>query len=648
MGEMLVSLCAPAKRLMAQFNYSVKFILISIIFIVPLVLSLALLQFEYSEEIRFTEKELEGLELVNQISVEQRKLAEALINGSSNFSSGLSSITQQLSELDAQPVSSRLNRYQQSLTQQDRNTSFSALIALNQSIADYSNLELDLELATSYLVTTLVETLPQAQAQVAKTADLARVVLNSGSFTPDTYIDLSNANQKLSLMIMNVDESLAVSLESNRQIAAQLANRWKSLKSELEAYKSMIQERILDPDSFEIQRDELNRVSLNTNQKLYEFESSLEPVLAEQLAQRIDSAVFKNRIIFTISLIAVLLAAYLFTGMYQSVIENIKRVVMGVHCIAEGKLSTRVSVEGRDEMRDIANDMNHMAENFENLVFRLSEAIRTLSESSLNLKSVTERTIDGVQKQKSGTDSISGSMSTLTQVASDVDELSERASESAINAVKEAQQGLTLVNGLQTVMKDMQNESSRSQEALNRLVEDSKDIGQVSSAINEIAEQTNLLALNAAIEAARAGEQGRGFAVVADEVRTLAQRTQAQTNQIHEIISKLQQATQDTRESMEQSREQMNLSVQEASVVGSALEQISQVVENIKLGNVEISELATQQSNVTRTVASKVEEIALISESTRLGAVETDQSADGLSHVVKTLQDELSTVQKGD
>ncbi len=195
-------------------------------------------------------------------------------------------------------------------------------------------------------------------------------------------------------------------------------------------------------------------------------------------------------------------------------------------------------------------------------------------------------------------------------------------------------------------MQEMQQESSRSQEALNRLVEDSKDIGQVSSAINEIAEQTNLLALNAAIEAARAGEQGRGFAVVADEVRTLAQWTQDQTNQIHEIISKLQQATQDIRVSMEQSREQMNLSVQEASVVGNALQQISQVIETINQSNTDISNLATQQSRVTQEVAGKVKEIAHVSESTRLGAQDTDQSADGLMHLVKTLEDELSTVQK--
>lgn len=150
MGDLLVSLCSPAKRLMAQFSYSIKFIVISLIFVVPLILSLALLQYEYSEEIRFTEKEIDGLSLIHRTSVEHRTLAEAVIKGQS-FNSALLD-TSAFTALGSNTVNKRLVTYKESLQKQDLNESFAALIQVTQSVADYSNLELDLALSTSYLV----------------------------------------------------------------------------------------------------------------------------------------------------------------------------------------------------------------------------------------------------------------------------------------------------------------------------------------------------------------------------------------------------------------------------------------------------------------------------------------------------------------
>ena len=651
MGEWLGKLCSPAKTLMSQFRYSIKFTIVSLIFLVPLTFSVFLLYYEYAGVIRFTKQELIGLELIEATSRELGVVSSAMIRhrteGDNKTESTIASRMRLLDELESDEAKKAFNAYKEVSDQGAPMDMFSALLVFKQAVADYSNLELDLELDTSYLISSLVSTLPKLQGQFVVTASYAAEVTQQGRFTADSFINLSNSNQALPDVINRVGHDLNVAYSANTELRNRLSNSWQTLEDNLNEYQSWVQTQILDPDSIQVEYQELIRRSETLNKELSAFGQSLLPILTELLDERVTDASMKNMFVMVISTIAVGLATYLFLGMYFSVTDNIKDVVMTVHCIADGDLTARIKVQGRDEMRAIAHDTNQMAENLELLVRRISGAIDTLSDSASSLKEVTQQTILGVDEQKSETDAISRSMQDLTVVATQVDENSATASESAMVAESEAQQGKQLVERLQSVMRDMQNESTRSQDALNRLVKDSKDIGQVSNGINEIAEQTNLLALNAAIEAARAGEHGRGFAVVADEVRTLAKRTQDQTGQIHDIISKLQQATQDTHTSMEQSREQMDLSVKESEVVGDALMRITDVIGTINTVSTQISSAATNQSRVTNEVADQVDHIANISESTKDGAENTNQSADQLLSLVETLRSELATLQKG-
>jgi len=632
-----------AQSVMAQFRYSTKFIIISIIFIVPLCLSLFTLLLELNKTTDFIEVETQGARALAIVEQEKQTASQAVVMATSHTSQlAMELIKTAITSVRSQDI---LSTYNNLGATQNSLTPFELLSELSQSIANDKNLELDQHLDSSYLITTLVHSLPQVHQQFLMTLLTAQQVVNSGSFTPDTYIGLSNANQKMVLLIDNVDASIQVSFGANDQFSEQLLNQWQALQSSLTRFKTTIDDKILNPDSIEISSNTLKQQSEALNDQIHAFFYLAQPVLMETLEARISEQKNKKALVLGISSLAIIVAIFLLWGML-SVINNLTQLQKTLHAVAEGDLSSRVKVQGRDEMQEIAKDANQMASSLELLVNNMSETINSLNTSVSQLKQVSVETLSGVEQQKSQTEQIAQSMEAMTSVAKHIDENAEHASQSAIKADEQAAQSQQLIQQLEGVMNDMQQESDQSQKALNKLIEDSRNIGQVSTAIDEIAEQTNLLALNAAIEAARAGEHGRGFSVVADEVRSLAQRTQVQTNQIHSIITTLQQATQDTQKSMELSQSRMYTSIKEVNVVGQALTTISGVITEINELNAQISQSATQQTQFTEQVANQVEDIANIGETTRKGAQETELSTAQLDNVVTHLQDSISKLQQ--
>ena len=243
----------------------------------------------------------------------------------------------------------------------------------------------------------------------------------------------------------------------------------------------------------------------------------------------------------------------------------------------------------------------------------MQNASNKLVSSSSELLDISEQNLSQLNDQQSETDLVSSAMSQMAATIQNVADNAGKAAAQAQEADNMASDSDEIVNQMVAAMRDLAQNVQKTSEAVQSVESHSQEIGSVLDVIRGIAEQTNLLALNAAIEAARAGEQGRGFAVVADEVRSLASRTQDSTEEIQVMIERLQQGTQESVADMERGREKAENTVSLAETAGQTLQQIAQAVSKINHANFEIASAAEEQGVVAKEVDSN---IAMVKEHT--------------------------------
>ncbi len=369
--------------------------------------------------------------------------------------------------------------------------------------------------------------------------------------------------------------------------------------------------------------------------------------LSEQLYQiQLDRRDVESAQARTFQLISTLLA--LLVGVIAAVIitrqitRPLQETLAVVERIASGDLTQNVTVTRRDELGVLQQGIARMGVTLRDLISGIRDGVTQIASAAEELSAVTEQTSAGVNSQKVETDQVATAMHEMTATVQEVARNAEEASQAAAAADGEAREGDKVVNEAIAQIERLASEVVRSTEAMSVLQQESDKIGSVMDVIKAVAEQTNLLALNAAIEAARAGEAGRGFAVVADEVRGLAQRTQKSTEEIEGLVAGLQNGTQQVSAVMNNSRALTDSSVALTRKAGASLENITRTVSNIQSMNQQIAAAAEQQSAVAEEISRSIINVRDVSEQTAAASDETAASSVELARLGGQLQQMVS------
>jgi len=394
---------------------------------------------------------------------------------------------------------------------------------------------------------------------------------------------------------------------------------------------------------------ESERLAKQLSDSMKVVDESVQVLVAEanQMAavakQEANSAANLSRLVISVVfVVSIVIAILVAVWVSRSIRSPLKEVMRVLGLISEGDFTQRSQVKTKDEFGELSGWVNGLVERLQKVMAEIDQSSTEVASSATTNVQIAGESKRLMSSQNERTTEVASSMSEMASTVEQVAKSSEFILHQIQSVDQRAGQNRTQMDANIAKIEDLLAQIEESTSVVNQLNEYSKNIDSILDVIQDIAEQTNLLALNAAIEAARAGEQGRGFAVVADEVRTLATRTHSSTEEIQSVIAQLQQGVKKAVGSMEESRQSATSSVGEARSVGTSLSELQNNMAEIRDLSTQIATAAEQQSAVAHEISDNVIEISSMSEEAASGADKSARDSEGLATLASRQKELLS------
>ncbi|HDS1757518.1 methyl-accepting chemotaxis protein [Pseudomonas sp. M5] len=656
----------PAIALMNRLSFGQKFSLISALFFLPMLATSSYLVRDAYQQFQATRAQLQGITPLSG-SLALRTDLEALGNlmqinavlGQSGQAGDLESRIAALQDKVQAQVQAlqghesvpqaKLDELAGAFASAQAETSLQAKVALfdkllaqaqvlSKLVASQSGLSQDSQVSVRQLSELLGTATAQVTLALGEGRTMGAIALGRGFIDSSGSVRFEDLLQRLERLAadygMRVDEALA----SDPGVPADMIAAAQASKLSVKQAAALFEERVVVAETLDAPWPAFYQQVSELMAHTYQLNEQVLGHLHLQLQERLGQQRLRMVALGAVLAGVFALILYLYGGFYVSIRTTLRKLGGAMDKVAAGDMTVSFKANSRDELGELAQGFSETVRRIRCLIEQVGHTVVAVEAQAGQVLAVSARSSQSVSGQREQIEQVATAMNQMSATAQEVARSAALAADGAQQVNHESANGRTLVQEQQGSIGRLAAEIDQTVLAINQLADDSQAISQVLEVIRSIAEQTNLLALNAAIEAARAGEQGRGFAVVADEVRTLAKRTQDSTAQIAQMIQRLQDGVGAAVRAMGSSHQMAAGTVEEARQVQQALGNILGAVGGIVEQNQQIAAAVEQQTAVAHDIDQNIVAINQAAQDTSLGACQAEDASRALSEQVVELK----------